>query len=84
MAVHKIAHAHRHYTLKARHQNGEISLPVSGAKSVRSSALFEAIKSVFEATIPAKLQIATKLVPLSEVERYWSAPGKPRVVFTLG
>jgi hypothetical protein len=56
----------------------------SGLKSVRPSVLFEAIKGVFEATIPAKLQIATKTVPLSEVEEYWSAPGKPRVVFTLG
>ena len=65
-------------------RSSAIVLMGSGAKSVRSSALFEAIKSVFEATIPAKLQIATKLVPLSEVERYWSAPGKPRVVFTLG
>jgi NADPH:quinone reductase-like Zn-dependent oxidoreductase len=65
-------------------RSSAIVLMGSGAKSVRSSALLEAIKGVFEATIPAKLQIATKTVPLSEVEQYWSAPGKPRVVFTLG
>jgi hypothetical protein len=65
-------------------RSSAIVLIGSGARSVRSSALLEAIKSVFEATIPAKLQIATKVVTLSEVERYWSAPGKPRVVFTLG
>jgi NADPH:quinone reductase-like Zn-dependent oxidoreductase len=65
-------------------RSSAIVLMGSGAKSVRSSALLEAIKSVFEATIPAKLQIATKIVSLSEVEQYWSAPGKPRVVFTLG
>jgi NADPH:quinone reductase-like Zn-dependent oxidoreductase len=65
-------------------RSSAIVLMGSGAKSVRSSALLEAIKSVFEATILAKLQIATKTVPLSEVEQYWGAPGKPRVVFTLG
>jgi NADPH:quinone reductase-like Zn-dependent oxidoreductase len=65
-------------------RSSAIVLMGSGAKSVRSSALLAAIKSVFEATIPAKLQIATKIVALSEVERYWSAPGKPRVVFELG
>jgi NADPH:quinone reductase-like Zn-dependent oxidoreductase len=64
-------------------RSSAIVLMGSGVKSVRSSALFEAIKSVFAATIPAKLQIATKVVPLSEVEEYWSAPGKPRVVCTL-
>jgi hypothetical protein len=64
-------------------RSSAIVLMGSGAKSVRASALLEAIKDVFEATLPAKLQIATKIVPLSEVEKYWSAPGKPRVVFTL-
>jgi NADPH:quinone reductase-like Zn-dependent oxidoreductase len=64
-------------------RSSAIVLMGSGVKSVRSSALFEAIKSVFAATNPAKLQIATKVVPLSEVEEYWSAPGKPRVVCTL-
>jgi NADPH:quinone reductase-like Zn-dependent oxidoreductase len=65
-------------------RSSAIVLMGSGAKSVRASTLLEAIKSVFAATVPAKLQIATKIVPLSEVERYWSGPGKPRVVFTLG
>jgi NADPH:quinone reductase-like Zn-dependent oxidoreductase len=64
-------------------RSSAIVLMGSGARSVRASALLEAIKGVFEATVPAKLQIATKTVPFSEVERYWSAPGKPRVVFTL-
>ena len=65
-------------------RSSAIVLMGSGLKSVRFSALFEAVKSVFGATIPAKLQIATKTAPLSEVGAYWSAPGKPRVVFTLG
>jgi NADPH:quinone reductase-like Zn-dependent oxidoreductase len=64
-------------------RSSAIVLMGSGLKSVRSSALLEAIKGVFKATIPAELKIATKAIPLSEVEEYWSAPGKPRVVFTL-
>jgi NADPH:quinone reductase-like Zn-dependent oxidoreductase len=65
-------------------RSSAIVLMGSGFKSVRSSALLGAIKSVFEATIPARLRIATKTVPLSEVEAYWGAPGKPRVVFKIG
>jgi NADPH:quinone reductase-like Zn-dependent oxidoreductase len=64
-------------------RSSAIVLMGSGLKSVRSSALLGAIKSVFEAAIPGKLQIATKTIPLSQVEEYWSAPGKPRLVFTL-
>src|ERR1700733_9520942 len=52
-------------------RSSPIVLMGSGAKSVRSSALLEAIKSVFRAIIPARLQIVTKTVPLSEVEEYW-------------
>ncbi len=56
----------------------------SGAKSVPLPALLNAVKSTFDAVGPAKLRIATKVVPLSEVEIHWNAPGKPRLVFTLG
>jgi NADPH:quinone reductase-like Zn-dependent oxidoreductase len=62
-------------------RSSPIVLMGSGLKSVRPSALLGAIKSVFEATIPARLQIVTKTVALSEVEKYWGAPGKPRLVF---
>jgi NADPH:quinone reductase-like Zn-dependent oxidoreductase len=65
-------------------RSSAIVLMGSGAKSVRASGLLRAIKNVFDATIPARLQIATKALPLSDVEAYWSAPGKPRVVFTIG
>ena len=64
-------------------RSSAIVLMGSGLKSVRSSALFEAIQGVFEAAIPAKLQIATKVVPLAEVEEHWNTPGKPRMVFTI-
>lgn len=64
-------------------RSSAIVLMGSGTKSVRLSALLAAIQSVFEATIPARLQIATKTIPLSQVKECWSASGKPRVVFTL-
>ncbi len=65
-------------------RSSAIMLMGSKFKSVRSSALLGAIKGVFDATIPARLQINTRTVPLSEVEEYWSAPGKPEWSFMLG
>jgi NADPH:quinone reductase-like Zn-dependent oxidoreductase len=65
-------------------RSSSIVLMGSGLKSVPLPALFAAVKSTFDATIPAGLQIATKNVPLAEVEQHWNAPGKPRVVFTIG
>jgi hypothetical protein len=57
----------------------------SGAKSVRLSILLQVISSVFAAVQPAGLKIATRIVPLSEVEQVWDkAAGKPRVVFSIG
>jgi NADPH:quinone reductase-like Zn-dependent oxidoreductase len=64
-------------------RSSSIVLMGSGYKSVPLPALLRAVKSTFEAAIPAQLRIATKAVPLAEVERYWNAPGKPRIVFTL-
>jgi len=64
-------------------RSSSIVLMGSGAKSVPMPALLNAVKSTFEAVGPANLHIATKAIPLAEVESYWSAPGKPRVVFTL-
>jgi len=64
-------------------RSSSIVLMGSGAKSVPMPALLNAVKSTFEVVGPAKLRIATKAIPLAEVESYWSAPGKPRVVFTL-
>jgi NADPH:quinone reductase-like Zn-dependent oxidoreductase len=65
-------------------RSSSIVLMGSGYKSVPLPALFAAVKSTFDATIPAKLQIAAKAVSFAEVEQYWNAPGKPRVVFTIG
>jgi hypothetical protein len=56
----------------------------SGVGSVSRTALVQSIRSVFEAVEPAKLQIATRVAPMAEVESVWEqAAGKPRVVFTI-
>jgi NADPH:quinone reductase-like Zn-dependent oxidoreductase len=65
-------------------RSSAIVLMGSGFKSVGYSALLAAINGVFEATIPARLRIDTKVIPLSQVEENWSAPAKPRVVCTIG
>jgi NADPH:quinone reductase-like Zn-dependent oxidoreductase len=65
-------------------RSSPIVLMGSGYKSVPLPTLLNAVKSTFDAVGPANLQIATRTVPLSEVESNWNAPGKPRVVFTLG
>lgn len=64
-------------------RSSPIVLMGSGAKSVPQSVLLNAVRNIFEAVGPAHLRIATKAVPLSDVETYWNAPGKPRLVFTL-
>ncbi len=55
----------------------------SGLKSVPLPKLLAAIRSVFEAAVPAKLQIATRTMPLSKIEEAWQAPAKPRIVITM-
>lgn len=66
-------------------RSSAIVLMGSGVKSVRMSVLLDAIRNVFEAVAPAHLKIATTAAPLSEIESLWeNAPGKPRLVFTIG
>jgi len=43
----------------------------------------DAIGNVFDAAVPAKLQIATKTITLSAIEDSWGAPGKPRIVVAI-
>ena len=65
-------------------RSSTITLMGSGVKSVGLSVLLHAIRSVFEAVQLAGLQIATRIVPLAQVERVWDkAPGRPRVVFSI-
>jgi NADPH:quinone reductase-like Zn-dependent oxidoreductase len=65
-------------------RSSAILLMGSGVKSVPLPVLLQAIRNVFEAVQPAGLKIATRVVPLSEVEEVWDkATGKPRVVFSI-
>ena len=65
-------------------RSSAIQLMGSGVKSISFAKLLDSIRNVFDAVVPAKLQIATKTVPLSAIEETWKkAPGKPRVVFTI-
>jgi len=65
-------------------RSSAILLMGSGIKSVPLSGLLGAVKHVFEAVAPAKLEIVTRVVPLAQVEETWEkAEGKPRVVFVI-
>jgi NADPH:quinone reductase-like Zn-dependent oxidoreductase len=65
-------------------RSSAIQLMGSGLKSVSFAKLLDSIRNVFEAVEPAKLQIATRTVQLSAIEKTWEdAAGKPRVVFTI-
>jgi NADPH:quinone reductase-like Zn-dependent oxidoreductase len=64
-------------------RSSAIVLMGSGLKSVAMPVLLESIGHVFAAVGPAGLKIATKVVPLAEVETVWGSTGKPRVVFTM-
>jgi NADPH:quinone reductase-like Zn-dependent oxidoreductase len=65
-------------------RSAAITLMGSGIGSVSRKGLVQSIARVFEAVEPARLKIATQVVPLSGVEDVWEkASGKPRVVFTV-
>jgi NADPH:quinone reductase-like Zn-dependent oxidoreductase len=65
-------------------RSSAIQLMGSGVKSVPFPKLLDSIRNVFDSVVPAKLQIATKTVPLSAIGEVWeNAPGKPRIVFTM-
>lgn len=64
-------------------RSSAIQLMGSGVKSVPFPKLLDAIKHVLEAVAPANLRIATKEVPLSEIEEVWDLSGKPRIVVTI-
>jgi hypothetical protein len=62
-------------------RSSPIQLMGSGIQSVPFPKLLESIKHVFEAAVPARLQIATTVIPLSEGEANWDSLGKPRIAF---
>jgi NADPH:quinone reductase-like Zn-dependent oxidoreductase len=64
-------------------RSSAIQMMGSGVKSVPFPKLLNAIGRVFEAVGPAKLEIATKTMPLASIGEAWEAPGKPRIVVTI-
>jgi NADPH:quinone reductase-like Zn-dependent oxidoreductase len=65
-------------------RSSAIVLMGSGIKSVSLPDLLAAVGHVFAATVPANLQIATRVLPLSDVQTAWDEDGgKARVVFVL-
>ena len=65
-------------------RSSSIVLMGSGLKSVPMPRLLAAIGNVYQAVVPANLHIATKAVPLAQVEETWNDNGKARVVFVVG
>jgi NADPH:quinone reductase-like Zn-dependent oxidoreductase len=65
-------------------RSSSIVLMGSGLKSVPTPRLLAAIGNVYQAVVPANLHIATKAVPLAQVEETWNDNGKARIVFVMG
>jgi NADPH:quinone reductase-like Zn-dependent oxidoreductase len=66
-------------------RSSAIRLMGSGLGSVPMDRLLAVIGDLLAAAVPAGLRIATRVVPLSEVEENWAdAGGAPRVVFRVG
>jgi NADPH:quinone reductase-like Zn-dependent oxidoreductase len=64
-------------------RSSAIQLMGSGVKSVPFAKLLDSIRHVFAAAQSARLQIATKTIPLSAIAEAWDAPGKPRIVVKI-
>jgi NADPH:quinone reductase-like Zn-dependent oxidoreductase len=62
-----------------------IELMGSGIGSVPMPRIQHAIEQLLNAAVPSGFQIATKAVPLTEVEAHWADDGsQTRIVFTTG
>jgi NADPH:quinone reductase-like Zn-dependent oxidoreductase len=62
-----------------------IELMGSGIGSIPMPRIFDAIAQVLNAAVPGGFKIATKAVPLSQVESYWTnVEGRARTVFMTG
>jgi hypothetical protein len=54
----------------------------SGIGSIPVGSLVKAIGELMQAAVPGRFEIATRAVPLRDVERVWAEPaGMPRIVF---
>jgi NADPH:quinone reductase-like Zn-dependent oxidoreductase len=66
-------------------RSSAIELMGSGIGSIPVNRLLKAIEAVLQATMPGGFQIATRTVPLAEVEAVWTmAESQPRPVFIVG
>jgi NADPH:quinone reductase-like Zn-dependent oxidoreductase len=65
-------------------RSSAITLMGSGIKSVPLPELRQAVRGVYEASLPAGLAIATQAVPLAAVGEAWSqGSNRPRIVFVV-
>jgi NADPH:quinone reductase-like Zn-dependent oxidoreductase len=65
-------------------RSSAIELMGSGIGSIKLDRLVEAIRELLSAAVPGGFKIATKQIPLSEVERGWAeADGAARTVFRV-
>ncbi len=65
-------------------RSSSLVLMGSGLKSVPLAKLLAGVGKVFEAVVPARLELETRVLPLSDVESTWQeAGGRPRVVYTI-
>lgn len=65
-------------------RSSAIELMGSGIGSIPLDRLITSISGVLQAAMPDGFQIATHVVPLSDVEHVWSRGGGDRIVFTMG
>jgi len=65
-------------------RSSAISLMGSGIGSIPMDGIVRSIGELMRATIPGGFEIATKIFPLSEVERVWASTNSmPRTVFQI-
>ena len=64
-------------------RSSAIQLMGSGLGSVPMGRLLAAIRALLAAAVPAGLRIATRTVPLAEVQENWADTGGARIVFRV-
>ncbi|CAN7741918.1 zinc-binding alcohol dehydrogenase family protein [Caballeronia sp. LjRoot29] len=65
-------------------RSSAIELMGSGIGSIPMPRLLGAIEHLLNATVPGGFEIATNVVPLSQVEDHWTNENQARTVFTTG
>jgi hypothetical protein len=64
-------------------RSSAIQLMGSGLGSVPMDRLLAAIRALLAAAVPAGLRIATRALPLAEVQENWADTGGARIVFRV-